>query len=946
MAQPTEREDRYARAERALEEFYAERAGGPGALTFEDFAQRHPDLSAELRELYAACADVDGALLRGQQTFTAHQAAIQRMLAELRSQPGFEHRYSIEGELGKGGMGVVYRVVDRKLERPLAMKLILGQANSSDGSTSSLAPRHLQRFLNEAKITGQLDHPGIVPVHEVGVDAQGRAFFTMKLVQGRTLGEVFRRQEEGDPEWTKQRILALLQRACQALAYAHERGVIHRDLKPANVMVGDFGEVYVMDWGLARRLVPEDSRGGGKDSRITGSSEDASTSSDPDPLEAELTLTRQGAVLGTPAYMPPEQAAGMIDAVGPHSDVYALGAMLYQLIAGHAPYCGPGEDTSGFTVLRRIVAGPPKRLASQNTAPELIAICERAMEREAKERYPDVRGLAADLGAFLEGRVVKAYESGAWAEARTWIARNRGLAATGALAIGAIVVGAVAFAFKAQEALDNARVAVENQERAVVGEKLAQEQKARADREAEAARTFSDQVLSLSAMQKLEDLVRTSDQIWPVRPESVRVLEDWLGDAQELVDKLPEFRAKLANLSSRPFGTEGNASGAPSDISDQEARWWAGQLAKLIASIEELQRGLMSVDGVVPDHGWSIPKRLAHAERLRDGLAVGGDLHQAWEASLSAIRSAYPSLEIVPQINLVPLGPDPHSGLWEFADLQTGEPPQRAPDGRLTITEQSALVFVLLPGGECWIGAQSRSADSQNYDPDAPKGDEPMSVQLSPFLISKYEVSQGQWARTISLNPSGYPPDAANPAGNCATGQRRDMTCPVESVTCGEAEQFCARLGLALPSEAQWEHAARGRTSTPRWFTEVTDFQYVDNIADACAKQHSSFPGIYETWNDGWTVPAPVDFFDPNPFGLHSLLGNVWEMCSDGWLWPVRLAGLDPVSPHNKDHQRVRRGGHYLSPAREARSASRSAIKEDYRGPDLGFRPVRALDHP
>ncbi len=145
-------------------------------------------------------------------------------------------------------MGAIYRVIDKKLDCPLAMKVILGQATAiPTGKTPSVRPQQLARFLNEAKITSHLDHPGIVLVHEVGVDTEGRACFTMKLVKGQTLAEVFEKQSSGDPNWSTPRVLTVIERVCEAMAFAHERGVIHRDLNPANIMVGDFGEVYVMD---------------------------------------------------------------------------------------------------------------------------------------------------------------------------------------------------------------------------------------------------------------------------------------------------------------------------------------------------------------------------------------------------------------------------------------------------------------------------------------------------------------------------------------------------------------------------------------------------------------------------------------------------------------------------------------------------------------------------
>src|SRR5688500_466293 len=205
-------------------------------------------------------------------------------------------------------MGVVLRVWDEDLRRHLAMKVMLGKGLGTAAGRPS-DPKLLARFLEEAQVTGQLDHPGIVPVHDLGLDAEGRVYFTMKLVKGVTLGEVFDERARGEGGWTQQRVLGLLLKVCEAMSYAHAKGVIHRDLKPANVMVGKFGEVYVMDWGLAKILGRED----GKDVRIRPNGappEGGRRRSDRRARPAEMPdtalYTMDGDVLGTPAYMPPE----------------------------------------------------------------------------------------------------------------------------------------------------------------------------------------------------------------------------------------------------------------------------------------------------------------------------------------------------------------------------------------------------------------------------------------------------------------------------------------------------------------------------------------------------------------------------------------------------------------------------------------------------------------
>lgn len=349
-------------------------------------------------------------------------------------------RYETNEVVGSGGMGVVLQALDQDLDRVVALKRI--REHVGDGVTPAQNPS-LGRFFEEARVTGQLDHPGIVPVHDVGVDGDGRAFFTMKLVRGKTFAEML---HDGSGEWSRTRIVDALLRAAEAVAFAHSRGVVHRDLKPSNLMVGDFGETYVMDWGLAK-----EERG-----------EEVNRS------ERAAAETMEGAILGTPSYMPPEQARG--ERVGPLADVYSLGAILYEVLAGKRPYAGVARDTG--TLLQRIRETPPEPLSSKAAAPELVAICERAMAREPAERYPSVKQFAEDLRAYLEGRVVSTYESGAWAELRKWVQRNRALATSTAAAILALVLGLSGIAVVQKRANDDLSEASERVREANVATNL------------------------------------------------------------------------------------------------------------------------------------------------------------------------------------------------------------------------------------------------------------------------------------------------------------------------------------------------------------------------------------------------------------------------------------------------------------------------------------------
>ncbi|MFG0315976.1 MAG: tetratricopeptide repeat protein, partial [Planctomycetota bacterium JB042] len=365
-------------------------------------------------------------------------------------------RYEPLGEIGRGGMGVVRKVLDKDLRRTLAMKVV--RSDAASGSRGSLDSVSLGRFLEEAQVTSQLDHPGIVPVHELGVDGDGNVYFTMKLVKGIELKRVFERVADGTDGWTSTRALNVILRACEAVAYAHAKGVIHRDLKPSNIMVGRYGETYVMDWGLARVLGGTEDEPRPRPEVAASVSVVASDRAERKGVETDSSLgTMDGDIVGTPVYMPPEQAGGQAGDVGPRSDVYAMGAILYQLLTGRMPYVPPETSPSPHLVLRWVLEGPPTPVAELNAAvpPELVAICEKAMSRDPSRRYATMGELAEDLRAYVERRVVKAYATGPTAELRKWVARNRG-AALG-IAAGVLAVVAAGF-FTAWQQRQNAEL--------------------------------------------------------------------------------------------------------------------------------------------------------------------------------------------------------------------------------------------------------------------------------------------------------------------------------------------------------------------------------------------------------------------------------------------------------------------------------------------------------
>jgi tetratricopeptide (TPR) repeat protein len=293
--------------------------------------------------------------------------------------------YEVLGEIGQGGMGVVYRARDCTLDRPVALKF-LQQHHAHDPSAS-------RRFLYEAQITGQLQHPGIPPVHQLGTLPDGRPFLAMKLIQGRTLDALLREQGPGAVRW-----LAVFDAICQAVGYAHSQGVIHRDLKPGNVMVGTFSEVQVMDWGLAKRLssptVPTP-KPDETDSRATAPPQPGQT-----PGAAEL--TRAGSVLGTPAFMPPEQAIGAVDRLDRRSDVFGLGAILCVLLTGKPPFVAADAESSRQLAARARLDDAFAWLDGCAAEPELIALAKRCLSAEQDDRPADAGVLAAAVGQLRQ----------------------------------------------------------------------------------------------------------------------------------------------------------------------------------------------------------------------------------------------------------------------------------------------------------------------------------------------------------------------------------------------------------------------------------------------------------------------------------------------------------------------------------------------------------------
>jgi serine/threonine protein kinase len=320
----------------------------------------------------------------------------------------WEGKIRVAGQLGRGGMSYVLRGTDTTLKRELALKV-------SPLPRKQLPRSQLARFIEEAQITAQLEHPNVVPVHEIGLDPEGRVYFTMKLVRGQSLEEILEKRRQGEKktlsEFGLRRLLDVFLQVCQAMEYVHARGVVHRDLKPANIMVGDFGEVLLMDWGVAK-VVGRPDRPGSEGISVSPLESDengrlsADRASTPPPMDVtsvragkRALQTQSGTVIGTPAYMSPEQARGL--PVNERSDIYALGVILFEILCGRLPF----DDEDPTRLLAQMLSEKPPRPSEFNPATPLAleTLALRLLEKDVERRTLTIAQIRTHVQNYIEG---------------------------------------------------------------------------------------------------------------------------------------------------------------------------------------------------------------------------------------------------------------------------------------------------------------------------------------------------------------------------------------------------------------------------------------------------------------------------------------------------------------------------------------------------------------
>ncbi len=852
-------------------------------------------------------------------------------------------KYILKRTIASGGMGTVYEAEQEDPRRTVAVKML--KKGLLFGSIQ-------RRFEYEAYILAKLRHPNIARVIDAGfhdtisrsgADETGIPYFVMEYIPDAVLitDHVL---ENGLS--LKQRLGLFLQ-VCDAVHHGHNAGIIHRDLKPSNILVDAHGQVKVIDFGVARAA------------------------------DADIALTaahtEAGQLIGTVQYMSPEQCKADPDSLDIRSDVYSLGVVLYELLCGKLPY--KVRNTTVFEAARRICEVAPEKpsFVKKSLRGDLETIILKALEKDRQHRYQNADELAADIGRFLDGKVIKARPAGLSRKLRKWALKNPAICAAMIVVVG--IIGYVLLWSYPK----------------ILSEK---------NKTTEAY----DQILRLADMKQLANLVAQAETLWPALPVRIGDLNTWIDQAEQLLDRGPVHRRTLDALRSDAQSydeaarkrdreshrdwpelvalrtTEKKLSKRIAELEEEgflsdptaglkghlartrdriralekeiaryrtwefekvERRWQHDVLADLTQGLDALKD---PAQGLLRD----ILKRRESARRLEKDFAKH---RAAWEETTASIADEalcpqYGGLTVKQKAGFFPLGQDPRTGLWEFAHLQTGEIPERGPDGSLAITEETGLVFVLIPGGSFKMGAIPPSEEhplgSAHVDPGASFTTQPLlAVAIQPFLLSKYEMTQAQWFRFTGENPSRFGPAAD------FESERLSLLNPVEMVSWNDCADVLGRLGLRLPTESEWEYAARAGTSSIWWMgNDASSLAGKVNLRDERFRTHfdPDASGV-EAWDDGHAVHAPVGAYLPNPFGLHDVCGNLSEWCQDNYVSTYNTKPADgSVYLSAQTIKRMNRGGNWQQSALGCTSAGRSFERPVNNSPLLGCRPAASLE--
>jgi serine/threonine protein kinase/formylglycine-generating enzyme required for sulfatase activity len=842
--------------------------------------------------------------------------------------------------LGQGAMGQVWLAQEQSGKRRVALKLI---------QPDRLGPRSIEWFDREARAQAKVVHPGVVAMHMHG-QVEGLHFIAQELVgNGWTLADSLSQYSSLDvlPEEYFQEAALLVRTIADAMQAAHEAGVIHRDLKPSNILIADSGHPKVTDFGLAR---------------VTG----------------DQTLSDRLSLAGTYMYMSPEQATAKSIGLDHRTDIFSLGVILYEILTLQRPFVG---DTVVQIQEQIIWKDPPTPRALRSRVPEALStICMKALEKRRVHRYESMRELSEELHRFLRKEPVKVKPPGPLRITEKWVRRHPTLAVGLAAGLTALLVISALLFNVSRLNVDLSR------------EKNQAEQNLR-DRK------------RLSDLKTLQDLEKRARHLWPARAALTDSLKEWIAQAEELVSRQEVHETHLQRLREQALPVDEQSaeyqgavnwqllsSGKAEAVSNLEARiaeseqeiqgqealeardevlldklgqqleedriardkilqqardavrwrfgdsdtqWWHDTLAQLVEGLQRLGKRDLTTGSLA-----SVRHRLGRARTIHS-QTVENHIEE-WEEAIYDVANSdlYGQLELEPQAGLIPLGPDLESGLWEFIHTETGTHPERDPaTEEFIMTPNSGIVLVLLPAMGFVMGAQKENTEKPNYDPYSPEVELHLhEVQLSPFLISKYEMTQGQWQRVAGNKPSYY--GESDPR----VGEAAPLH-PVENVNWDQCRETLQRVGLELPTEAQWEYAARSKTSTT-WNTGNAVMSLVESANTyglEWAELNTSQPT--DPYKDGYFTHAPVGSKEPNLFGLHDVHGNLFEWCLDGLLpyeFPARPGdGLRlPRKSWIEPVKRVVRGGSFRSTAHFARSAARYERQRYGLFHECGTRPV------